>query len=62
MERVPVSLTVCLQLVCHLVDFTLQSGISGKFIHHADGGLLPLHLLDLGPHLALLLSIFLHHL
>lgn len=55
-------LTVCLQLVCHLVDFTLKSRISGKLVHHADGSLLLLHLLDFSPHLALLFGIFLHHL
>lgn len=58
----PASLTVCLQLVCHLVDFTLKSSISGKFVHHADRSLLLLHLLDFGSHLALLLGIFLYHL
>lgn len=57
-----VALTVCLQLVCHLVDFTLKSRISGKFVHHADRSLLLLHLLDFSPHLALLFGIFLHHL
>lgn len=56
------SLTVCLQLVCHLVDFTLKSRISGKLVHHADRSLLLLHLLDFGPHLAFLFGIFLHHL
>lgn len=58
----PASLTMCLQLVCHLVDFTLKSRKSGKFVHHADRRLLLLHLLDFGPHLALLFGIFLHHL
>lgn len=52
-------LTVRLQFVSHLVDLSLQSGISGELVHHADGGVLLLHLLDLRPHLALLLSIFL---
>lgn len=51
--------TMCFQLVCHLVDFALQPGMSGKFIHHADCGLLLLHFMDLSPHLALLFSIFL---
>lgn len=55
-------LTVCFQLVCHLVDFALQSGISSELIHHANWGLLLLHLLDFSPHVALLLSVFLHHL
>lgn len=51
--------TMCFELVCHLVDFALQSGMSGKFIHHADCGLLLLHFMDLSPHFALLFSIFL---
>lgn len=51
--------TMCFQLVCHLVDFAFQPGMSGKLIHQADCGLLLLHFMDLSPHLALLFSIFL---
>lgn len=53
--------TVCFQPVCQLVDLALQSGVSGELVHHADGGLLLLHLLDLRPHLSLLLSVLLDH-
>lgn len=51
--------TVSFKLIRHLVDLSLQPGISGEFIHHVYGGELLLHVLDLCSHLGLLLRILL---